>query len=157
MRVLAILMLLAALSIGVSAQNDFKLKINSKLPARYAKQAKGLLATAAAQMFPYVELTIKDVVYKIAFDDDDRKIKYIHTTDEDFIDSNGSKVGQEVTVKYEDILVYDYFQLRLKPDKNGWQVVLGGGFVFDKDLIGRIEKDGQFTTQIEAFAKGYNY
>jgi hypothetical protein len=146
-----------ACSLTVKAQNDVKLEINSKLPARYTKNTRNLIATAASQSFPFVELTIKRVTYTIAFDDDDRKIKDIYTSDEDFIDSNGLKVGQEITVKYEDIEVLDYFQLRLKEDKKGWQVVLGGGFARDRDLISRIEKEGQFTTEIAGFAKGYNY
>ena len=97
------------------------------------------------------------MTYRIAFSEKNRKIKYIITTDEKFVDSTGLKVGQEVTVKYDDIEVLDYFQLRTKPDKNGWQAVLGGGFAMDRDLISRIEKAGQFTTRIEGFAKGYNY
>lgn len=157
MRTTAISLLLLAFAFTISAQNEVRLKINSKLPSKYAKHSKGLAATAAAQMFPFVELTIRNVKYQIAFDDDDRKIKYIFTMDDDFVDANGLKVNQEITVKYEEIEVLDYFQLRLKPDKNGWQVVLGGGFVLDRDRITRIEKAGQFTTEIAGFAKGYNY
>lgn len=157
MRFTLIVLFLLASSASVRAQNDVKLEINAKLPARYTKNTRNLIATAASQVFPYVELTIKKVTYKIAFDDDDRKVKYIQTFDKNFVDSDGLTVGREITVKYEDIEVLDYFQLRLGPDKNGWQVVLGGGFALDRDLINRIEKAGTFTTTIDSFAKGYNY
>ena len=133
------------------------MEINSELPKKYAKATNNLIATAAAQLFPFVELTIKNVTYQVAFDAHNRRIKSIFTSDEDFVDSNGMKVGHEITVKYEDILVYDHFQLRLKPAKNGWQAVLGGGFAVDRALIDRIKEDGRFTTKIESFAKGYNY
>ncbi len=157
MKILAIPVLFLVFALTLNAQDEVRLKINSKLPTKYAKQSKGYLATAAAQMFPYVELTIKKVTYRIAFDEDDRKIKYIQTFDKDFVDSKGWKVGQAITVKYEEIEELGYFQLRLKPDKNGWQVVLGGGYAIDRDLITRIKKDGTFTTTVASFAKGYNY
>ncbi len=144
-------------SIGVTAQSDIKLKINSKLPAKYVKQPKGLTLTAASQMFPFIEITIKNIGYLIAFDDDDRKIKYIYTDDEDFVDGYGRKVDQEITVKYEDIEILGYFQLRTKPDKNGWQAVIGESSAFEGDFLERIKKAGQLTTEIDGFAKGYNY
>jgi hypothetical protein len=153
----AITILLLAFSITVSAQSEVGLEINSKLSKKYAKQPKGRTLTAASNIFPFVELTIKNVTYQIAFDGDNRKIKYVFTRDEDFVDSNGLKVNQEITVKWEDIEVLGYFQLRTKPDKNGWQAVIGNSSAFDGDLLERIQKAGQFTTEIDGFAKGYNY
>lgn len=143
--------------VNIHGQSDVKLVINSKLPVRYTKNVHNRIATAAAQSFPYAEIEIKDVTYRIAFDPKDRKIKYIETTDEDFISNARMRAGSEVTVKFDEILVYDYFQLRLKPDKNGWQIVLNGGFETDRSLIDRIRADGHFNTTVWAFVKGYNY
>lgn len=144
-------------SIAVRAQNEIKLEINSKLPAKYAKESKGLTFTAASQMFPFVEITIREVDYVIAFDRESRKIKYIFTDDEDFQSDNGLRVDQEITFKWAEIDVLGYFQLRGPKDKNGWQPVIGGSSAFDGDFLERVEKAGQLTTEIDGFAKGYNY
>lgn len=157
MKLTSFTLLLLAFSITINAQSKISLEIDAKLPAKHTRDTSRYIATAASQMFPFVELTINKVKYTIAFDPDNRKIKYIYTQDKNFVDSNGFKVSQEVSVLYNDIEVLDYFQLRLKPDKNGWQVVLGGGFALDRNLINRIEKDGKLTTKIQGFAKGYNY
>ena len=145
--------------ISVPAQTGIRLEINSKLPARYIKK-KGLIEftfTAAAQMFPYIEISIKQIDYLIAFDRKSRKIKYIYTTDEDFQSADGQKVGQEITVKWDDIRVLGYFQLRGPADKDGWEAVIGGSSAFDGDFVEKVEKAGQLTTEIEGFVKGYNY
>lgn len=148
---------LLASSVFVSAQNDVKLEINSKLPARYTKDTRNLIATAAAAMFPFVKLTIKKIEYTIAFDGKNRKIKSIFTDDEKFVDANGRMVDEEITVEWEDIEVLGYFQLRTKPDKNGWQAVIGGFSAFEGDFLERVQKAGHLTTTIDSFAKGYNY
>ncbi|SRR5690606_14276246 len=116
MRITLLIGLFLGLSLTLNAQKDIKLEVNSKLPAKYVKRSKGLTSTAASQLFPFIEIKIKKVEYLIAFDDDSREIKYIYTDDEHFTDSNGLKVDQEIRVKWEDIEVLPYFQLRTKPD-----------------------------------------
>ena len=156
MKLVLLTLCISILSVSVTAQSDVKLKINSKLPSKYVKQSKGLTLTAASQMFPFIEITIKNVEYLIAFDDDDRKIKYIYTEDENFVDGHGRKVDQEITVKYEDIEILGDFQLRTKSDKNGWQAVIGNSFAFSRGFLERVQRAGKLTTEIEGFAKGYN-
>lgn len=152
-----LLVLIAVATHAVGAQNDIKLEINSKLAVKYAKNPKGRTFTAASQTFPYIEVTIKEVDYLIAFDEASRKIKYIYTDDEDFKSSNGLEVDQEVTFKWDEIEVLGYFQLRGPEDKDGWQPVIGGASAFEGDFLERVEKAGQLTTEIDGFAKGYNY
>lgn len=152
-----LIIFLLAFSISGNAQSKIKLEIDAKLPAKYATKSKGYLATAAAQFFPFVEITIKKVKYKIAFDKENSNIKYIFTNDKEFVDANDRKVGQEVTVKYEDIEILGYFQLRTKPDKNGWQAVIGDISSFEGDFLERMQQAGHLTTEIDGFVKGYNY
>lgn len=157
MKITVLAVILLAFAAGVAAQKDIKLEVNSTLPDRYAKLSKGMTATAASQVFPFVELTIKKIDYTIAFDGKTKKIKYIFTNDDNFIDGNGRRVDEEITVEWEDIEVLPYFQLRTKPDRNGWQAVIGNSFSFNGDFLERTEKAGKLATEIEGFAKGYNY
>jgi hypothetical protein len=144
-------------AITVSAQNDIKLEVNAKLPAKYGKKSNRYIATAASQMFPFVEISIKKVNYLIAFDEHTRKIKYIYTSDKDFIDADGRKVGSEITLPWDKIDVLGYFQLRGPEDQNGWQPVVGYSEAFEGDFLERVKKAGQLTATIGGFAKGYNY
>jgi len=141
----------------VRPQTDIRLEINSKLPAKYANKSLGLTQTAASQLFPFVEVTIKNVEYMIAFDKTSRKIKYIYTDDNDFKNADGLKVDQEITIKWVDLDILGYFQLRGIADKNGWQPVVGGSSAFEGDFLERVKRAGQLTAEIDGFAKGYNY
>jgi hypothetical protein len=152
-----LIVFLLTTSISVGAQSGIRLEINSRLPAKYAKKPRGLTLTAASQLFPYVEESIKEVEYLIAFDQDTRKIKYIYTDDKDFKSSNGTKVGQEITLKWDDIDVLAYFQLRGPADKDGWQPVVAGTSAFEGDFLERVRNAGKLITEIDGFAKGYNY
>jgi len=93
----------------------------------------------------------------IAFDKATRKIKYIYTDDEDFRSADGLRVDQEITIKWDDLDVLGYFQLRGLPDKNGWQPIVGRMSAFEGDFLDRVKKAGHLTTEIDGFAKGYNY
>ena len=143
--------------VSVDAQRDIKLEVDFKLSAKYTKKPQGLALTAAAQMFPFINVTIKKIDYLIAFDQDSRKIKYIYTDDEDFKDAAGLKVGQEITIEWEDLDILGYFQLRGPADKSGWQPIVGDASAFEGDFLEHVEKAGKLITTIEGFAKGYNY
>lgn len=61
MKIALLTLFFLAFSIFVTAQKDVKLEINSKLPKKYTKDTSNRIATAAAQTFPFVELTIRKV------------------------------------------------------------------------------------------------
>lgn len=141
---------------AVHAQAHLKLEIGAKIPKRLVNGEVKYLATAAAQMRPFIEVKVKTVQYMIAFDEKTRKIRYIYTTDRAFRAATGLKVGDEITVPYKSIEILGYFQLRAPAGKDGWQPVIGSFQAFEGDFLQRIEKDGKLKTKIEGFVKGYN-
>ena len=140
----------------VEAQSDIKLAIDAKLPRKYVGDGSRLTTTAAAQLRPYIDVTIGKVDYLIAYEKETRKIKYIYTDDDDFRSSEGLKVDDEITVLWKDIDILGYFQLRAQAGRDGWQPVIAGFTAFEGKYLENLEKAGKITTEIDGFAKGYN-
>ena len=88
---------IAFASIGV-AQSDIKLKVGAKLPRKYALESEGQMATHPSQLRPFIKKTIARVKYTIAFDEENRKIRYIHTVDRAFRTANGLHIGSKIKV-----------------------------------------------------------
>ena len=138
------------------AQSGVKLEIGAKLPRKSVGGGSSLMATSAAQLRPYIKMTINKVDYLIAYEKGTRKIEYIYTDDEDFRNSEGRRVGNEITVPWKQIEILGYFQLRGSTGKDGWQPVIGGFTAFEGDYLEKAERVGKITTRIEGFVKGYN-
>ena len=76
---------------------DIKLEPGAVLAAWHTpKKTTRLIATHPSQLRPYIEVTIEDVDYLIAYDEKTRKIKYIVTSDKDFRTKKGLKVGDYI-------------------------------------------------------------
>lgn len=137
------------------AQSGVKLEVGAKVPRKYVGDGSSLLATSASQLRPYIKKTIHKVDYLIAYEKGTRKISYIFT-DDDFRNSEGMRVGNEITVLWKQIEILGYFQLRGPAGKDGWQPVIGGFTAFEGDYLEKAETVGKITTRIEGFVKGYN-
>ncbi len=156
-KLLLIITILLAFDSLAQGQADIKLEIEAKLPKRYISSKAGLMMTAAAQLRPYVEVTIKNVKYLIAYETKTRKIKYLSTSDENFRTVKGLKVEDEITFTIDDLDIHPYFEIRGPADSDGWFPVIAyddpmtGG-----DFIAKLKKGEKATMSIQCFSKGGN-
>lgn len=150
------LALVLAATVFAGAQTDIRLESGKKLPKKYVRDTANLFATDAAQTRPYIEVTIGQVDYDIAYEKETRKIKYIQTNDTDFKTSNGLRVGDEISILGKDIEILDYFQFRAPAGKDGWQPVIYGSMGFEREFVKNLYRTGGITTRIEGFVKGSN-
>lgn len=152
------LICLFAFSFSVVAQSDIKLKIGAKLPRKYVSLSKASTLTAASQTRPFIEITIKDVEYLIAFDRKTREIRYIHTTDDNFRTVNGLTVDSEITFTREQLIIFPYWEIRAPATPDGWFPVVamaiepfGGG-----QFVAKLKDGEKATMEISGFSKGSN-
>ncbi|MDQ3799159.1 MAG: hypothetical protein M3384_06905 [Acidobacteriota bacterium] len=142
---------------NVTAQSDIKLEIGAKLPRKYLSLEKGLIATHASQLRPFVEVTIGNVDYQIAFEKKTRKIKYIHTDDEDFRTVGGFSVDSEITFTREQLIIFPYWEIRAPAASDGWFPVIGFDISMQgKEFIEKLKAGEKATTEISGFSKGSN-
>jgi hypothetical protein len=158
MKVLFLLLVCFASTFSAAAaQSDIKLKIGAKLPRKYVSLSKASTMTAASRTRPFVELTIKDVEYLIAFDEKTREIKYIYTDDDNFRTVNGLTADSEITFTREQLIIFPYWQIRAPATPDGWFPVIGdGASPFGTDYIDKLKPGEKATTEISGFSKGSN-
>lgn len=133
-------------------QTNFKLKIGAKLPRKDAAESNSLIATHPSQTRPFIQKTICGVKYIIAFEEETRKIRFIHTLDRNFRTTMGLRVGSQLTVTRAQITIYPSWYILAPGTPDGWQPIVIG----DEELLGKL-KDGEgVTVTIGGFIKGGN-
>ena len=156
-RLTLFLLCFIAFALQVFAQSDIKLEIGAKLPRKYISGKERLTLTAAAQTRPFIEKTIGNVDYIIAFDEKTRKIKYIHTMDEDFRTSSRLKVDDEITFTREELEIFPYWEIRAPATPDGWFPVIASDMpMAGGDFIAKLKKGEKATMTVNGFSKGSN-
>jgi|SRR6185369_11711729 len=164
---LAVLLVLSLLSSASYQIRVLVPEIGSKLPARVIpKKNRNVYMTHSAQFRPYIEREFENVTYIIAYDDKTRVVKYLSTTDKDFWNSRGLRVGDFIEVERDKVQVFPGWEVRAPADEDGWQPMIG----FDTDspvncdpnVVNpygcpyRLPAEPVFKTRIIAFVKGGN-
>ena len=114
--------LIALASVAV-AQSDIKLKVGAKLPRKYVLESEGQMATHPSQFRPFIKKTIARVQYTIAFDEENRKIRYIHTLDRAFRTANGLHVGSKIQVSQKQLNSFGGWYTFAGTTPDGWQII----------------------------------
>lgn len=111
------------------AQCKVDLKIGSKIPAKCLpnkNKSRSYIATAPSQMRPSFELKIDGIKYTIAFDEETRKIKFIHTLDRAFRTVNGLQPGSQVKVTQEQLSGgFGGWYTFAGQTPDGWDIIVG--------------------------------
>jgi hypothetical protein len=141
----------ALTSVGV-AQSDIKLKIGAKLPRQYVLEFAGQIATHPSQFRPFIKETIAHVKYTIAFDEENRKIRYIHTVDRAFRTANGLHVGSEIKVTRKQLHSFGDWYTFAGTTPDGWQIISAE----TEASLGEWKESERKTVTIGGFSKGGN-
>jgi len=142
---------IAFASIGV-AQSDIKLKVGAKLPRKYVLESEGQMATHPSQFRPFIKKTIARVKYTIAFDQENRKILYIHTLDKAFRTANGLHVGSKIKVTRKQIRSFGGWYTFAGSTPDGWQIISAES----EASLGGWKESERKTITIGGFSKGGN-
>ena len=106
--------------------SDIKLEPGAVLPAHHVPEKRTrLIATHPSQLRPYIEVTIENVDYLIAYDEKTRKIKYILTSDKDFRTRKGLKVGDYIEVTEDQVAAFPGWEIFGPKTTDGWFPVIG--------------------------------
>ena len=88
-------------------QDDIKLEVGAKLNRKYLpKKVNVYIATHPSNFRPYIRRKIAGVEYLIAYDEKSRRITYIHTSDTKFHTAGGLKVGSQISLTRDQLIVY---------------------------------------------------
>jgi hypothetical protein len=139
----------------VVAQSDLKLKIGAKLPHKYLPredEEERRIATNTSQSRPFIEKAIAGVKYTIAYDEQTRKIRYIHTLDRAFRTKNGLHVGSNIEVTREEIHSFGGWYTFAGTTPDGWQIISAK----DESSLGEWKEGETKTITIGGFSKGGN-
>jgi hypothetical protein len=138
-------------------QSDIKLSIGAKLPRKYVSAKIGKIATHPSQFRPYINKTIADVDYIIAFDEKTREIRYIHTADKDFRTVNGLRVGSKITITREKLEILPSWEIRAPATPDGWLPVVGLDLpMLNRDFVEKLKDGEPAEMTISSFSKGGN-
>jgi hypothetical protein len=148
---------LCLFSFAFVPQAKIKLEIGAKLNRKYIpKRVTEQIATHPSQLRPFIKRTVDGVEYIIAYDEKNREIRYIHTTDKSFRTVSGLQVGSETPLKREQLKVYPSWEIRAPRAADGWYPVVGVDLPIGYDLVGAF-KDGETKmVTITGFSKGGN-
>jgi hypothetical protein len=148
---------LCLFSLTFVPQEKTKLEIGAKLSRKYIpKKVTEQIATHPSQFRPFIKRTIDGVEYIIAYDEKNREIKYIHTTDKNFRTASGLRVGSEIPLKREQLVVYPSWEIRAPKTSDGWYPVVGVDLPIGYDLVGAFKDDETKMVTIIGFSKGGN-
>ncbi|HEY5839614.1 MAG TPA: hypothetical protein VIT19_11305 [Pyrinomonadaceae bacterium] len=139
-------------------QRAIKLEIGAKLDRQYIpKKIAEEIVTSSAQTRPFIKQSVGGVEYIIAFDAKTREIKYLHTTDENFRSKNGLRVGSEIALTRQQLIVIPSWEIRAPITSDGWYPVVGWDIVpLDFDLVGSFKGNETRMVSIDGFSKGGN-
>lgn len=136
------------------AQCKLQLKIGAKISAKCLPnkdEALDRVATAPSQSRPFIKLKIAGVQYTVAFDEETRRIKYIHTSDRTFRTVNGLQAGSQIKVTQEQLTDgFGGWYTFAGQTPDGWDVIVG------TDLLNDWKKGEVRTLTIGGFKKGGN-
>jgi hypothetical protein len=139
----------------VAAQSDITLKIGAKLPKVYLPredEEERRIAIHPSESRPFIEKVIDGVKYTIAFDEETRKIRYIHTMDRDFRTKNGLCIGAKIEVTREQIHSFGGWYTFAGTTPDGWQIISAE----DEEALGEWKEGKAKTITIGGFSKSGN-
>jgi hypothetical protein len=143
------------------AQANIKLKIGTKLPRKYLpkedEQGKQI-ATHPSQFRPFIEKTVGQIKYLIAYDDKTYKIKYLETRDKRFKTGNGLQVGSKIEVTRDTLTIYGGWYIFAAPTPDGWRPIVGPELPMNENekSLREMAVGEKRTVTIWAFTKGGN-
>ncbi|MFN0109256.1 MAG: hypothetical protein ACKVZH_10425 [Blastocatellia bacterium] len=151
---------ITALSSTVSAQCKFDLKIGAKIPAKCLpkkSEERKYIATHPSQLRPFIEQKVDGVKYTVAFDEETRRIKYIHTVDRAFRTVNGLQVLSRIEVTKEQITGgFGGWYTFAGQTPDGWDIIVASPLLPSDEKKSDWKKDEVKTMTIAGFKKGGN-
>jgi len=148
---------LCLFSFAFVPQGKIKLEVGVKLNRKYIpKKATEQIATHPSQFRPFIKRTVDGVEYIIAYDEKNREIRYIHTTDKKFRTASGLRVGSEIPLKREQLEVYPSWEIRAPITSDGWCPVVGVDLPIGYNLVGAFKVGETKMVTITGFSKGSN-
>ena len=144
------------------SQSLSEFEIGNVIDKKYiSDSSNNFILTHPSQIRPYIEITIDSIDYVVAYDDKTFKIKYIFTEDKNFATSEGLKVGSEISLRKEDVIIYPGWNVYSKSSDNLWNPIVGHNYYKDGDTTRFISKDtfknqSVVTFKILGFSKGAN-
>ncbi|MBK8464469.1 MAG: hypothetical protein IPL32_01435 [Chloracidobacterium sp.] len=149
------LICLVAFTAAVVAQSDLKLKIGAKIPYQYLPtedETAPYIATHPSQFRPFIKKTIAGVTYTVAYDEESRKIRYIHTIDRTFRTKSGLSVGSKIVVTQKQVYSFGGWYTFAGKTSDGWQIISAE----DETSLGEWKQGETKTITIGGFSKGGN-
>ena len=140
-------------------EKEIKLEIGAELPAQYIKKNSRMIFTHTNQTRPFIKRKIKGVEYTIAFDKENREIRYINTQDEDFVTGNNLRVGSEIDVKKEDFYIIPQIEIRAPKTPDGWEPIVGNdseSIEMKPNFVDKLQANETVKVKIKGFSKGGN-
>jgi hypothetical protein len=148
---------LCLFSFAFAPQEKIKLEVGAKLNRKYIpKKVTEQIATNPSQFCPFIKRTIDGVEYIIAYDEKNREIRYIHTTDNNFRTASGLRVGSEIPLKREQLVIYPSWEIRAPVTSDGWYPVVGDDLPIGYDLVAAFKDSETKMVTIIGFSKGGN-
>lgn len=148
---------LCLFSLAFVPQEKIKLEVGAKLNRKYIpKKVTDRIFTHPSQLRPFIERTIDGVKYIIAYDEKNREIRYIHTTDKNFRTASGLQVGSEIPLKRDQLQIYPGWEIRAPITSDGWFPVVGFDLPTGYDLVNAFKDAETKMVTIVGFSKGGN-
>ncbi|HEY9404086.1 MAG TPA: hypothetical protein VIQ24_15615 [Pyrinomonadaceae bacterium] len=98
---------------------------------------------------------IDHIEYTVAFDEKTHEIKYIKTSDKDFVAEDGLRIGSELSLTREQFNIIPAWEIYAPTTPDGWLPHIGYDlYLLGMDSISKL-KDGETrTVSISGFVKG---
>ena len=119
---LAVLLFLAPAPVQQSGVN---LEVGVKLRKKDVKKSDPYTMTHPAQVRPFVERDVGGVLYRLAYNEKSREVRYIFTEDKDFKTAGGLKVGDIIEVSRGEMEAYLGWEVRAPKTSDGWHPLIG--------------------------------
>lgn len=131
---------------------EIKLQLGWILPSKCIHSRNKVadkIKTDSDKADPFINDWIDEVEYVIAYDEKTREITYINTSDSSFRAENGSKVGDCLKLKRDQIIIKSNWEIYGPKTKDGWYPVIGYNTnrpqTTHQTEIGEIVEDGDPT------------
>lgn len=116
---------------------------------------------------PFIVYEDRGVAYEVAYDEMDRRIRYIRTTDTSFQSSDGFSIGDEMELDVRKIRIEMGWEVYGPLTKDGWRPVFGrntlrkekvhtteiGNILEEGDPSINLPKEGKVVLRIRYFSK----
>jgi len=143
-------------------QSTIELEIGGIIDKKFLSDtSSNFILTSPSQFRPYFVISIDSVDYIIAYDKMTLEIKYIITNDKDFKTTQGLKIGSEISLSSDEVLIYPGWNVYSKISDDDWDPIVGYNFSINEDSTNFISnytfKDlSTVTFKILGFSKGGN-